>query len=70
VLTDFNTTFNKRKTGKMTVKVAGKKKKLPTYYVMARCKTGKWSTTETTTFYNGQTLSASSSGKCKKSKKK
>jgi hypothetical protein len=70
VLTDFNTTFNKRKTGKMTVKVAGKKKKLPTFYVMARCKTGKWSTTETTTFYNGQTLSASSSGKCKKSKKK
>jgi hypothetical protein len=58
VLTDFNTTFNKRKTGKKS------------FYVMARCKKGKWSTTETTTFYNGQTLSASSSQKCKAKKKK
>jgi hypothetical protein len=60
VLTDFNTTFNKRKTGKKT------------FYVMARCKKKKWSTTETTTFYNGQSLSASSSQKCKQkpSKKK
>jgi hypothetical protein len=53
VLTDFNTTFNKRKTGKKS------------FYVMARCKKKKWSTTETTTFYNGQSLSASSSQKCK-----
>jgi hypothetical protein len=53
VLSTFDTTFNKRKTGKKT------------YYVMARCKTGKWSTTEVTNFYSGETLSASSSGKCK-----
>jgi hypothetical protein len=54
VLTKFDTTFNKRKTGKKT------------YYVMARCKNKKgWSTTETTNFYSGETLSASSSGKCK-----
>jgi hypothetical protein len=32
---------------------------------MARCKKGKWSTTETTTFYSGEVFSASSSGKCK-----
>ncbi len=54
VLTKFDTTFNKRKTGKST------------YYVMARCKKKKWSTTERTTFYSGETLSASSTGKCKK----
>ena len=53
VQTKFDATFNKRKTGKKT------------FYVMARCKKKKWSTTETTTFYNGQTLSASSSQKCK-----
>jgi hypothetical protein len=55
VLTKFDTTFNKRKTGKRT------------FYVMARCKSKKrtWSTTETTTFYSGEVLSASSSGKCK-----
>jgi hypothetical protein len=53
VLTKFDTTFNKRKTGKKT------------FYVMARCKKGKWSTTEQTHFYSGETLSASSSGKCK-----
>jgi hypothetical protein len=55
VLTKFDTTFNKRKTGKKT------------FYVMARCKSKKrtWSTTETTTFYSGEVLSASSSGKCK-----
>ena len=55
VLTKFDTTFNKRKTGKKT------------FYVMARCKSKKrkWSTTETTTFYSGEVFSASSSGKCK-----
>jgi hypothetical protein len=53
VLTRFDTTFNKRKTGKKT------------FYVMARCKKGKWATTETTHFYSGETLTASSSGKCK-----
>ena len=70
VLTKFDTTFNKRKTGKMTVKVKGKKKKVPTFYVMARCKSKKrrWSTTETTTFYSGEVLSASSTGKCKPKK--
>ncbi len=65
VLTKFDTTFNKLKSGKMKVKVNGKKKTVPSYYVMARCKKGKWSTTETTTFYSGEVFSASSSGKCK-----
>src|SRR6266540_140080 len=54
VLTKFDTTFNKRKTGKKT------------YYVEARCKKGAWKTSETTNFYSGETLQASSTGKCKK----
>jgi hypothetical protein len=58
LLTKFDTTFNKRKTGKKT------------FYVMARCKKKKWATSATNTFYNGQTLSASTSQKCKQKKKK
>lgn len=58
VLTRFATTFNKRKTGKNT------------FYVMARCSQRKWSTTETTIFYSGETLSASSTQRCKQGKVK
>jgi hypothetical protein len=58
VLTKFDTTFVKRKTGKKT------------YYFMARCKKGKWATSESTNFYSGETLSASSSEKCKAKKAK
>jgi hypothetical protein len=53
-LTIFDTTMNKRKTGKKS------------FYVMARCgKKKKWVTTETVTFHNGQQLTASSTQKCK-----
>jgi hypothetical protein len=55
-LTKFDTTFNKRKTGKNS------------FYVMARCKKGKWATSESTNFYSGETLTASSSMKCKAKK--
>jgi hypothetical protein len=59
VLTKFDTTFNKRKTGKKS------------WYVMARCgKKKKWSTTETTSFYSGETFSATSTQKCKQKKSK
>jgi hypothetical protein len=58
VLTKFDTVFNKRKTGKKT------------WYVQARCKKGKWSTTETTSFYSGETLSATATQKCKQKKSK
>ncbi len=61
VLTKFDTTFNKRKTGKKT------------WYVMARCKKGKWKTSETTTFYSGEVFTAAAPPekcKAKKSKKK
>ncbi len=58
ILTKFDTTFNKRKTGKKT------------FYVMARCKKKKWATSEVTNFYSGETFSASSSMKCKQKKKK
>ncbi|MGA8218938.1 MAG: hypothetical protein WB771_10250 [Solirubrobacterales bacterium] len=72
VLSKFDTTFKKRKSGKKTVKVHGKKKKRPVFYVMARCKKKRWKTSESTNFYSGETLSASSSEKCKQkgSKKK
>jgi hypothetical protein len=54
VQTKFDATFNKRKTGKKT------------FYVMARCgRKKKWSTTERTTFYSGETLSATSTQRCK-----
>jgi hypothetical protein len=59
VLTKFDTTFNKRKTGKKT------------WYVMARCKKGKWKTSETTTFYSGEVFTAAATPeKCKAKKKK
>ena len=59
VLTKFDTTFNKRKTGKKS------------YYVAARCsKKKKWTTTETTNFYSGETLSATATQKCKQKKSK
>jgi hypothetical protein len=58
VLTKFDTTFNKRKTGKKT------------YYFMGRCPKKVNSTTETTTFYSGETLSATASQRCKQTKPK
>jgi hypothetical protein len=64
-ITHFDTTINKRKSGKQTVKVKGKKKKRPTYFVMARCKKKKWVNTETTTFNDGTSITATSVQKCK-----
>jgi hypothetical protein len=61
VLSKFDVTFNKRKTGK--------KKGTATFYVSARCKKKRWRNSETTTFYSGETLSASSTQKCKQRKK-
>jgi hypothetical protein len=53
-LTLFDTVQPKKKTGKKT------------YYVMARCgKKKKWVVRVTTTYYNGQSLSATSTQKCK-----
>jgi hypothetical protein len=60
VLSKFDTTFNKRKTGKQ--------KGSATFFVMARCKKGKWTNSESTSFYSGETLSASSTQKCKQKK--
>jgi hypothetical protein len=60
VLSNFDVTFNKRKTGK--------KNGTATYYVSARCKKKKWTNSEFTNFYSGQTLSASSTQKCKQKK--
>jgi hypothetical protein len=60
VLSKFDVTFNKRKTGK--------KKGTATYYVSARCKAKKWTNSESTSFYSGETLSASSTQKCKQKK--
>jgi hypothetical protein len=58
-LTAFDATFNKKKTGKNS------------YYVMARCnKKKKIVNSVTTTFYNGQQLSATATQKCKQKKSK
>jgi len=59
-ITHFTTTITKKKSGKKT------------FYVMARCKKKKWTNTETTTFNTGQTITASTTQKCKQkpSKKK
>ena len=55
--TDWDNGFSKRKSGKGT------------FYVMARCRK-KWVTSETTTFSNGQTMTASSTVNCKQKRKK
>jgi hypothetical protein len=60
VLSKFDTTFNKRK--------VGKKNGTAQYFVSARCKKKKWSNSEFTSFYSGQTLSASSTQKCTQKK--
>jgi len=69
-ITHFETTITKKKSGKKKVKVHGKKKKRPIYYVMARCKKKKWVNSETTTFSDGSTQSASTVQKCKQKKSK
>jgi hypothetical protein len=62
VLSNFDVNFTKRKTGK--------KKGVSTFYVSARCKKKKWTNRESTSFYSGETLSASSTQKCKQKKAK
>lgn len=57
LLTNFDVSFKKRN--------VGKKKGVAQFYVSARCKKGKWANSEFTSFYSGQTLSASSTQKCK-----
>ncbi len=52
-ITHFSTTINKKKSGKKT------------FYVMARCKKKKWVNSETTTYSNGQSITATSTQKCK-----
>ena len=52
-ITHFDTTITKKKSGKKT------------FYVMARCRKGKWLHSETTTFSDGTTQTASSKQKCK-----
>jgi hypothetical protein len=57
VLSDFDVTFNKRKVGKSGGTAL--------YYVSARCKNKRWASSESTTFYSGETLSASATQSCK-----
>ncbi len=61
-ITHFETTLDKKK--------SGKKKGQTTYYVMARCKKKKWVNSETTTYSDGQSLTAKSVQKCKQKKSK
>jgi hypothetical protein len=57
-ITHFDTTINKKKSGKKT------------FYVMARCKKKKWVNSETTTFNDGTSITASTTQKCKQTKPK
>jgi hypothetical protein len=57
-ITHFDTTINRVKTGKKS------------WFIMARCSKKKWVQTESTHFLNGQTLTASSTQKCKQKKSK
>jgi hypothetical protein len=53
-ITHFDFTITRRKTGKNS------------FYVMARCRKGKWTNSETTTFDDGTSLTATSTQKCKR----
>jgi hypothetical protein len=55
-ITHFGTTINQVRTGNQ----GGQ----PLYYVMARCSSGKWAHSETTTFNDGQQISATSAQNC------
>jgi hypothetical protein len=57
-ITHFETTITKKKSGKKT------------FYVMARCKKKKWVNSETTTFNDGSSTTATSIQKCKQKKSK
>jgi hypothetical protein len=57
-ITHFETTITKKKSGKKS------------FYVMARCKKKKWVNTETTTYNDGSSNTASSTQKCKQKKSK
>jgi hypothetical protein len=54
ILNSTNVVLNKRKTGKNT------------FYLMARCPTKKWTIRESTSWYSGETMSATSTQKCKR----
>jgi hypothetical protein len=52
-ITHLDFTITRRKTGRKT------------FFVMARCRKGKWTNSETTTFNDGTSLTATSTQKCK-----
>jgi hypothetical protein len=54
ILDQTQVNLNKRKTGKNT------------FYFMARCPTKKWTIRESTSWYSGETMSAASTQKCKR----
>ena len=68
VIQQFTTTINKTVTKKKKNKKTGKVVK--TFYLSAKCSRGTWTVGETTTYQNGKTLTASTSSKCTKTKKK
>jgi hypothetical protein len=58
VITHFDTTINRIKTGKKS------------WFIMARCKKRKWVFSETTRFDDGSSITATSTQKCKQKKAK
>jgi hypothetical protein len=67
VIEHFDTTINKVVTKRKKNKATGKTTK--TFYLSAKCSRGTWTTTETNTYQNGKTLTASTAQKCTKKKK-
>jgi hypothetical protein len=70
-ITHFDTTINQVVSQKKKKTLpSGKKKTVKTFYVSAKCSDKRWDHTETTTFQDGTTKSASFSQPCKQKGKK
>jgi hypothetical protein len=68
VIEHFDTTINKTVTAKKKNKKTGKVTKK--FYLSAKCSTGTWSVSETNTYQDGSTRTATTSSKCTQKKKK
>jgi hypothetical protein len=68
VIEHFDTTINKTVVRRKKNKKTGKTTK--TFYLSAKCSKRNWTTTETNTYQNGKTLTATTSQACQQKKKK
>jgi hypothetical protein len=68
VIEHFDTTINRTVVRKKKNKKTGKTTK--TFYASMKCSTRRWNVTETNTYQNGKTLTATTSAPCQQKKKK